>query len=271
MWQKEQNASANHGSFSCAAPFAMPGIACAAVLPILLLLTRSFSRHWYWPQVLPHEFSLRAWSYVIESSSGIPSALATSVKIALIVTVVSLLVSLPAARVIALEEFRGKRLVLVLLMLPVLAPPLASAMGLHALFLRLMLTDSIWGVILVHLVPSVPYCTLMLVSSFANFDSDFEDQARTLGAGPGRVFWHITLPAIAPGMAVAAGFAFLVSWSQYLVTLFIGGGRTVTMPMLLIAMQRGGDQAATAAVAIVFLAPTIFVLAMVARFLRTTS
>lgn len=242
-----------------------------AALPVLLLLVGSFARGWYWPQVVPQQFSLRAWRYIFDSASGIPAAIGVSVAIALAVTLLSLAIALPAARVLALREFRGKRLLLLLLTLPVLAPPLASAMGLHGVFLRVGLTDSLWGVVLVHLVPAAPYCTLMLMSSFANFDADFEAQARTLGAGPSAVFWHVTLPAIAPGMGVAAGFAFLVSWSQYLVTLFIGGGRVLTLPMLLVAMQRGGDAAATSALAIVFLAPAIVALALVARWLKPVS
>jgi len=137
----------------------------------------------------------------------------TSAGIALGVTVLALAVSLPAGRALALEEFRGKQLVVFFLLLPVLAPPLASAMGLHALFLRLGLTDSVLGVLLVHLIPAVSYCALMLMGSFADLDTDWEAQARTLGATPREVWWHVTLPAIAPGMAVAASFAFLVSSS----------------------------------------------------------
>jgi len=195
----------------------------------------------------------------------------TSAGIALGVTVLALAVSLPAGRALALEEFRGKQLVVFFLLLPVLAPPLASAMGLHALFLRLGLTDSVLGVLLVHLIPAVSYCALMLMGSFADLDTDWEAQARTLGATPREVWWHVTLPAIAPGMAVAASFAFLVSWNQYLVTLFIGGGRIITLPLLLVAFQRGGDAAQTAALSLVFLAPTLLVFAVVARSLKPVS
>jgi len=251
--------------------FASVVFASFAGLPLLLLLLRSFSKNWFWPDIFPHEFSLRSWMYIFDPASGIPAAMGVSVVIALAVAALSLAISVPAARVLALEEFSGKRFCILLLMLPVLAPPLASAMGLHAAFLKIGLTDSILGVVLVHLIPAAPYCTLMLMSSFSNFDPDLEGQARTLGASPKAVFWHVTLPAIAPGMAVAAGFAFLVSWSQYLVTLFIGGGRVLTLPMLLIAMQRGGDAAATAAIAIIFLAPTVLVLVVVARYLKPLS
>jgi len=247
------------------------GIVGLALVSLALLLLWSFARHWYWPDLLPRELSLRAWSYVFEPSSGILSALVTSAGIAMGATILALGVSLPAARALALDEFRGKRLVVFFLLLPVLAPPLASAMGLHALFLRLGLTDSVLGVLLVHLIPAVPYCTLMLMGSFANFDTDWEAQARTLGGKPLAVWWHVTLPAIAPGMAVAASFAFLVSWNQYLVTLFIGGGRIITLPLLLVAFQRGGDAAQTAALSLVFLAPALLVFVVVARSLKPVS
>jgi putative spermidine/putrescine transport system permease protein len=264
-------AISSNGHLGWMRTFALAGFACLSLAPLVLLLVWSLARHWYWPDLVPRQLSLRAWSYIAEPSSGIPEALLTSLGIALGVTVLALAVSLPAARVLALDEFKGKQLIVFLLLLPVLAPPLASAMGLHALFLRLGLTDSWPGVLLVHLIPAVPYCTLMLMGSFANLDTDWEAQASTLGASPFAVWWHVTLPSIAPGLAVAASFAFLVSWSQYLVTLFIGGGRIITLPILLVAIQRGGDATLASALGLVFLAPVLAVFVIVARMLKSNS
>jgi putative spermidine/putrescine transport system permease protein len=83
------------------------------------------------------------------------------------------------------------------------------------------------------------------------------------------VWRHVTLPAIAPGMAVAFAFAFLISWSQYLLTLLIGGGRVLTLPLQLVAFQRGGDEAITAALSLLYLAPTGMVTLVVARCLKS--
>jgi putative spermidine/putrescine transport system permease protein len=239
-----------------------------ALFPLALLGLWSFARHWYWPAILPREFSLRAWQYFFSPASGVTLALATSSLLALSVTALALAVALPAARALAFHDFKAKRAVLLILLAPVLAPTLASAMGLHAVYLRYGLTDSFVGVMLAHLIPAVPYCTLMLAGSLANFDQDWEAQARTLGATTFAVWRHVTLPAIAPGIAVAAVFAFLISWSQYLSTLLIGGGRVVTLPLTLVAFQRGGDDAVTAALSLVFIAPTLFVIATVSRFLK---
>jgi putative spermidine/putrescine transport system permease protein len=240
----------------------------AALVPLVVLAVVSSARNWYWPALLPDEWTARAWRYVGSGSGGIGSALATSLGLALVVAAASVAIAVPAARAFAMHAFRGKRFFLFGLLLPMLAPPLSAAMGLHAVFLRAGLSDSIAGVALVHLMPAVPYATLVLVGTFANFDRDVEDQARTLGAGPWSVWTRITLPAIAPGLALAAMLAFLVSWSQYVLTLLVGGGRVLTLPLLLVSFQRGGDDAVAAALSIVFVAPALALFALTAPLLE---
>jgi len=141
-------------------------------------------------------------------------------------------------------------------------------MGVHGMFLRFGLTETVTGVILVHLIPAVPYTILMLTGSFTRFDPDWEAQARTLGAGTLSVWRYVTLPAIAPGLALAGVFAFLISWSQYLFTVLIGGGQVITLPLILVTFQRGSDEAITAALALVYLAPTVLVFVLMAKYMR---
>ncbi|MGH9847743.1 MAG: ABC transporter permease [Blastocatellia bacterium] len=236
-----------------------------AILPLALLAVWSLARAWFWPALLPRQWSLRAWAYVFSPAADVFNALGLSAGIALMVTLLALVAALLAARALALRDFRGKRLLLFALLLPVLAPPLAATMGMHALFLRYGLADTITGVVLAHLVPAVPYATLMLAGSFSRLDPDLEAQARTLGASRVSVWRYVTMPAILPGLAVAAAFAFLISWSQYLTTLFIGGGRVITLPLIVVAFQRGGDEAVTSALSLVFLLPALMGLGGVGR------
>ncbi len=128
-------------------------------------------------------------------------------------------------------------------------------MGIHKLFLNYGITDQWMGVMLVHLIPSLPYAVLTIMSSFSKLDADLESQARTLGATNSQVLRHITLPAIAPGIALAASLSFILSWSQYLLTLLTGGGRIVTLPMVLIGFEKSGDTAVAAAMALVLMLP----------------
>ena len=245
-------------------------VVAVALGPIGLLLLWSFAHSWFWPDLLPREWSARSWRYVFSPSAGTLDSLGVSAAIALVVTGLGLLVGWPAARVMALHEFWGKRLLLFMLLLPVLAPPLASTMGMHALFLRYGLADTAMGVVLAHLVPCVPYTILVLTGSFSRLDTDLEAQARSLGATRFQTWRHVTLPSILPGVAVAGSFAFLISWSQYLSTLIIGGGQVMTLPLSLVAFQRSGDESLSAALSLVFLAPAVVVFLIVGRMLIET-
>jgi putative spermidine/putrescine transport system permease protein len=152
-----------------------------------------------------------------------------------------------------------------LILLPIIVPGLVVAMGIHIMFIRYGVADTFAGVVLVHLVPALPYFVLVMAGVFANYSVELEETARTLGAGPARVFWHITLPAIFPGLAVASLFTFLVSWSQYITTVLIGGGEIVTLPMVLFPLIGAANHADAAAVSIVFVLPALVVLLLTAH------
>jgi len=259
-------ASRKHSQYAVVVVFGI-----VALTPFLLLGISSIAANWRFPSVLPSEFTLRAWSYLGSSASGVLPSVGNSVGIAFIVTILAVLISLPAARVLALNRFRGKRVIMFLLILPILSPSFAVASGSHALFLRYGLADSLAGVIASHLVPTIPYCVLLLIGSFTRLDTDFEDQARSLGASPLAVFRHVTFPAIAPGMAIAAAFAFLISWSQYLTTLFVGGGKIQTLPLTLVSFQRSSDDAVTAALTLTFALPAVIIFMVVAGFFKNES
>jgi putative spermidine/putrescine transport system permease protein len=240
-----------------------------AAAPVALLVPWSFAEGWRFPALLPSGYGLRAWRYALSPSAGVADALARSALIATGVTTLALAVATPAARALAFYDFRGKKFLFFLLLLPLLSPSFVMAVSGHALFLRYGLTDSWFGVGLSHLIPTVPYATLTLVGGFSKLDRDLEAQARTLGASLLSVWRYVTVPAIAPALAVAASFAFLISWGQYLTTLLIGGGGVITLPMLLVAFQRGGDEAVTAALTLIFIAPTPLAFLAAAKSLTT--
>lgn len=246
-------------------------IVVIVLLPLLPLLIWSFSHRWYFPALLPTEWSLRAWSYIFSANSQVLPALGNSLLVATAVTFISIIIGLPAGRVMGLYKFRGKTLVWFLLLAPTIVPVLAVAMGIHVAFIRYGLADTILGVVLVHLVPVLPYMVLILAGVFTNFNTDYEAQARTLGANTRQVFYHVTLPAIYPGMIVGALFAFIISWSQYILTLLIGGGQVITLPVLLFSFANSGDNAVTAALSIVFIAPAILFLILTTRYLAGRS
>ncbi|MCA9865154.1 MAG: ABC transporter permease subunit [Anaerolineae bacterium] len=237
------------------------------LLPLLPLVIWSFAHRWIFPDVLPSEWSERAWSYVLSDNSQVGRALVNSLGVAMTVTLLSVLIGLPAGRALALHDFRGKSVVLFLFLAPSIMPVISVAMGIHVAFLRYGLADTMTGVILAHLIPVLPYVTLIFIGVFTNYNLDFEGQARSLGARPIQILRHVMLPAIRPGLIVAGLFAFIISWSQYLLTLLIGGGRVITLPVLLFAFANSGDNAITAALSLVFIAPALLLFLFSARHL----
>ncbi|MFZ5710542.1 MAG: ABC transporter permease [Pseudomonadota bacterium] len=241
------------------------------VLPLVPLVLWSFARGWRFPNLLPQQWSLQAWEFALSARSGVLDSLWLTVWIAALTTVLSTLVGVPAGRALSLYRFRGKEAVELFILAPVIVPGIAAALGIHSVFIGLGLTNTVTGVVLVHLIPTVPYMTLVMAGIFANHDPAFEQQARSLGASPLQTFVHVTLPAILPGLIVGGLLAFLVSWSQYVPTLLIGGGRIITLPLLLFNFAAAGRNDITGAIGLIYILPGIIILLFTARHLSGTS
>lgn len=241
------------------------------LLPFLPLIIWSFSHRWYFPAVIPTEWSLRAWTYIFSSNAQAFQALGYSFTVASATTLLSIAIGIPAGRAISLHQFRGKTAIRFLILAPTIVPPIAVAMGIHIVFIKYGLANTLPGVVLVHLIPVTPYMVLVMSSVFANYNPEHEQQARTLGANGWQVFRYITFPAILPGVIVGGLFAFIISWSEYLLTLLIGGGQVITLPLLLFSFANSGDNPITAALSIIFIGPAIIFLILTSRYLTGKS
>ena len=241
------------------------------VLPLIPLAIWSFAKGWYFPDLLPKRWTLNAWEYALSDTSGVLDSLWVTIWVSLCATALSIFVGVPAGRALGMYKFKGKELIELMILAPVIVPGIAVILGIHSIFLFLGLNNTMTGVILVHLIPTLPYMTLVMSGIFANYDPAFEDQARSLGASPLKTFWYVALPAIMPGIIVGGLFAFLVSWSQYILTLLIGGGRIITLPLLLFNFATSGRNDITGAIGMIYILPGIIVLLLTAKHLSGRS
>lgn len=125
---------------------------------------------------------------------------------------------------------RTSELVRGFVLLPLIVPTIVSALAFYRIFVELRLLDSYPGIILAHAVLSVPYVVITVSTSLASFDLRLEQAARNLGASLGQTLRYVILPCIAPGVASGAVFAFIQSWDEIVVTLFITSLRIFTLP-----------------------------------------
>ena len=248
--------------------FGLALVAALVAAPLVPLALWSVAGEWRFPDLLPGSLSLRGWESLFAPGSRFLEALVNSLGIGVAVTAAAVAIGLPAGMALGGYAWRFKGIVIFIILLPILVPPLASTMGIHLTFIRLGLADTALGVFLVHLVPTVPYTAIILTSVFAERTGELEEAARTLGASPWQAFRNITLPQIAPGVAVAGLFAFLISWSQYILTVLIGGGTVLTLPMLLFSSASGTDPVRTSVLAVVFALPAFAALLVALRYLN---
>ena len=168
--------------------------AACIILPAIVLLIWCFAARWPWPGILPESLSLRTVKELIFGSAKLPKLLLSSISLSFAVAAISTTIGIATARATELYEFRGKGLIRFFSLLPLLVPGTVLAIGTQIMLLKVGLGDSIAGIILIHTVASVPYCITIMTDVTAALGDKFEEQAATLGAGPFRAFFEVTLP-----------------------------------------------------------------------------
>jgi putative spermidine/putrescine transport system permease protein len=238
-------------------------VALAALFaaPLLVLPVQALADAWRAPAMLPQRLGTRGLQVAITGRAA--SALANSLLVAAGSTALALLLGWPAARALGSRRLRHPTPILVLLAMPLLVPAYATGTGLAEWFVRLGLAGGRLGLVLAHLTVVLPYIVLVLSTGFGERLGDLEDMARTMGLGTPRRLALVTLPSVRPTLATAALLGFLVSWSQYGLSLAIGSGLPM-LPLVLLPFVRADPQVA-AVLALEFLVPALAVLAVAAR------
>jgi putative spermidine/putrescine transport system permease protein len=146
------------------------------------------------------------------------------------------------------------------LLLPLMVPPIISAMAFYRWWVPLGLIDSYFGIILAHAILALPMVLITVSASLANFDPRLEQASRSLGASVHTTVWRVILPIIKPGIAAGALFAFILSWDEIVVTLFISKFSVFTLPRRLWNGMRENTDPTVAAAAVVLICITLIAL-----------
>lgn len=235
-------------------------VACFLILPIVIIIPMAFSSSSYL-QFPPPGFSLQ-WFEAFFTSPRWMRALGTSLTVAFWTVLLATTIGTLAA--FALKRFRGpiNMVATGYLASPLMVPLIAFALGLYLLYANVGLNGSIAGLVLAHTVLALPYVIINVSAPLANLPPANERAARSLGAHPLRAFAGVTLPAIYPGVLAGALFAFLTSFDEVIVAVFVSGVRVNTLPVLMWESVRTDLDPTIAAVAVLLTALTIVSLAL---------
>ncbi len=223
-------------------------------LPIVVIVLFSFSSNRI--PTLPVRSLTFDWYRKAFANPLIWQSLRTSLVVATMVGVISCAVGLLAAKELAWRDFRGKGLVLLIVLIPLIVPLLVFGLASYLLFRAIHIPQGTLAVIVAHSVFGISFATLILYSRLLDFRESLLEAAASLGASPVRVFFEVLVPLVAPGLLAAFLLAFLSSFDEFIVAFFvIGFGHT--LPVTIWSELRNGISPQINAIATVVLLLTI--------------
>ncbi len=197
--------------------------------PIIVVIATAFTTTAY-PVFPPQGFTLK-WFYHFLGMSEFTDAVQRSALLALTSTIVASLLGTFSALALDRYRFKGRDAISAFMLSPILFPTIVLGLALLVFFSQIGLSGSFIGLVIAHSLLTTPFVIRMVMASLAELDPALEEAARNLGAGWWRTFFLVTVPLIRPGVLAGAIFAFIISFDELVITLFIAGPKLTTLPI----------------------------------------
>ncbi|KQY36062.1 ABC transporter permease subunit [Rhizobium sp. Root483D2] len=236
---------------------------------IAAVVVNSFATRWlgtWLPIGLTTKWYFSAWK-----EFQLSSVVLVTFQIVFTVVLISGVLGVTTAYALARRDFPGKRVVVLLFLLPLLIPPLTYGIPLATVLYQLGLGGSFWGVVLINLVPSLPFVVLVMIPFIEQIDPRIEAAARVFGAGTGSLFLRILLPLLLPGMLAALLLVLVRTIAMFELTFLIAGPTSQTLVVsLYYAVFASGVRAGQSidAMAVIYMVTTLFWLVLALQFVN---
>jgi len=187
----------------------------------------------------PRGYTLRWFAHIFDQNNFV-SGFLTSLQVGVAAMIGGLVLGVPASLVLARRNFPGREAINTLLVMPLVVPGVVAGTAIYVfqieveLATELPLLGSRAGLILAHIMITIPWTVRLLTASLAGFDRSIEEAAQSLGATPLQAFVRITLPVIKPGVVAAALFSFIISFGNLEMTLFLVAPGETTLPIAIL-------------------------------------
>jgi putative spermidine/putrescine transport system permease protein len=166
----------------------------------------------------------------------------------------------PAALVLARKEFKGKQFLYSFLLSPMIIPVIIIAISVYFHFARLKMIGSIYTIALAHTLLAVPFVVITVSATLQGFDQSLEQAALILGANYFKTFWKVTLPIIRPGIITGSLFAFIISFDEVVISIFLSTYISLTLPKHMFSSIRESIDPTIAAASTILIFISIFLL-----------
>jgi len=238
---------------------------------IAAVATNSFARRWLgtW---LPDGWTT-SWYTSAWKEFQLDAVLWVTVEIVFAVVALALLIGVPAAYTLARRNFPGKRMLMLLFLLPLMVPPITYGIPLATVLYKLNLGGTMSGVILANLIPAAPFVILVMTPFIEQIDQNLESAARVFGASTLRMFWHVLVPLLAPGILAASLLVLVRTIALFELTFLTAGPDSQTLVVALYyAVFAAGVRAPQSvdAMAMIYMVTTLIWLLIALRFVNPT-
>jgi len=236
------------------------------MFPILVIVPLSFNAQDFFtftPAMLaldPEGFSLKHYRDFFTNSDW-QLAMRNSLAIAPMATLISVGLGTLAAIGLSQAHVPFKRLIMAILISPMIVPLIISAAGMYFFFSAVGLQGSYWGVVLAHAILGIPFVIITVTATLVGFDRSLTRAAASMGAGPVQTFFKVQLPLILPGVISGGLFAFITSFDEVVVVIFVGSAAQKTLPWQMFIGLREQISPTILAVATLMVALSILLLA----------
>lgn len=242
--------------------YALAGLLLLYLLaPVFIVFPMSLNPGRY--MVFPPTGVSFQWFSAYFTSDAWLSASLLSIQIALISTIIATILGTLAAFTIARSRFPGKDLLYAFILSPWIVPPIIIAISMFFIVVRLGLVGNAIVLASAHAVLGLPAVVVVVSATLKGFDESFEHAAMSLGANRWQTFRHVTFPLIRPGVLTGALFAFLASFDDLILALFLGGERAVTLPRRLWSGLRFEINPTIAAVSVILILLSLLILILI--------
>jgi putative spermidine/putrescine transport system permease protein len=212
----------------------------------------------------PSGFSSR-WYVAAYNNQAFRDSLLLSLRLAGVATVCSLVIGFCAAFALDRYEFRGREGFRGLLLSPLVIPAVVMGLGLLQFLVWTKLNQTFFGLLIGHVIVTLPYVVRTLTAGMILFDRNLEQAAMSLRASPTRVLWTITLPLLTPTILSAVVFAFVSSFGNVTLSIFLGFGEYITLPVQIFSYVENNYDPLIAAVSSVVIFITVITILLVER------
>jgi putative spermidine/putrescine transport system permease protein len=240
-------------------------------LMVAAVATNSFARRWlgtWLPDGTTTQWYVAAWK-----EFQLDAVLWVTFEVVFAVLALSLIIGVPAAYALARKDFRGKRAVLLLFLLPLIIPPMTYGIPLATVMYQVDLAGTLAGVILANLIPALPFVILVMTPFIEQIDPTLESAARVFGASTWKVFGYVLAPLLLPGILAASLLVLVRTIAMFELTFLTAGPDSQTLVVALYyAVFAAGVRAPQSvdAMAMIYMAVTLVWLVIALRFVNPT-